>query len=161
MRNKTESKPLGIVLLVLYCVVSGLMAIPLGCTGVAVGAVPGVDAGLEPLGYLMMLMGLVSIAQAYGLWTLQSWGRYLAQFGSVVSILIVLFSLLGMGGVFSASKFSYFITVLIAGLTLYYMAREDIKLLFDEQEGDVFAGVTERREPTLSSKDKEIIERDY
>ncbi len=161
MRTKTESKPLGIVLLVLYCIISGLMAVPLGCTSAAVGAVPGIDAGLEPLGYLVMLMGLVSLAEAYGVWTLQSWGRYLAQFNSAVSILIVFFSMLGMGGIFSGSKFSYFITLVAAGLTLYYMSRDDIKALFDELEEDDFGTPIGRREPVLSAKDKEILERDY
>nr|WP_314901525.1 hypothetical protein [uncultured Deefgea sp.] len=161
MKTETESKPLGIVLLALYCIVNGLMAIPLGCTGAAVGAVPGVDAGLEPLGYLLMVMGLLSLAEAYGVWTLQSWGRFLAQFNSVISILIVFFSVLGMGGVFTSTKLTYFITVLISGWVLYYMSRDDIKPLFEEQEDDDFGGPMGRREPMLSSKDNEILERDY
>jgi hypothetical protein len=81
-----KSKPLGVVLIALWSGLFGLASIPIGCTSAFVSGLPGAGPLFVLFGLAIMAMGVLLLASAYGLWTMQPWGCTLAWWIYLASI---------------------------------------------------------------------------
>jgi uncharacterized membrane protein (DUF2068 family) len=72
------------------------MALPVGCTATMVSQLPGTSALLSLVSFAAVAVGILLLAAAYGLWTIQPWGRALAWWVYVVSIPLGVLAMLGL-----------------------------------------------------------------
>lgn len=91
-----DRKPLGIVLITLLCTFWGVLLVLTGyVTSVAIG-VRGAPAYAGVYGFLSVVLGLAMLASAYGLWTLQTWGRACAIGSEIATLVLSTLSLVGL-----------------------------------------------------------------
>src|SRR5437667_1413229 len=88
-----RTKPFGITLIAICSVLFGLICLPVGCTAAFVSQVPGTSLFLSVAGMVVALFGVLLLAGAYGLWTLQEWGRSLTFWLCAISIPLGLISI--------------------------------------------------------------------
>jgi hypothetical protein len=128
------TKPLGLVLIALYSGLFGLASIPIACTTAFVSGLPGAGSFFALFGFAIMGLGLLLLASAYGLWTLQPWGHALAWWMYVVSIPL---GALAIFPIFPGQQMSAGNTVLqLVGIgfdfvILSYLADPALKALFE------------------------------
>ena len=145
-----RSKPLGITLIALYSALSALMLIPAGCTITLLGQVPGVGGFASMVGYLSSLLGLLSCAVVYGLWTLQEWGRSLAYWLYVASIplgVIAIFPPLAGPKATAGNTVFQLVSIAIDLIVVAYLSKQQVKDLFSGSNVSTFSPVANRREP--------------
>lgn len=143
-------KPLGITLIALYSGLSALMLVPAGCTITLLGQVPGVGGFASILGYMSSLLGLLSCAVVYGLWTLQEWGRSLAFWLFAVSIplgIIAIFPPLAGPKATAGNTVFQLVSIAIDLLIVAYLTKQQVKELFSSVTSSKFSTATNRREP--------------
>ena len=146
-----RSKPLGITLIVLYSALSALMLIPAGCTITLFSQVPGVGGFAAMLGYVSSLLGLLSCAVVYGLWTLQEWGRSLAYWLYVVSIplgVIAIFPPLAGPTATAGNTIFQLVAIAVDLLIVIYLTKQQVRDLFTGATSSTFSAVGNRREPS-------------
>jgi hypothetical protein len=146
----SRSKPLGITLVALYSALSALMLIPAGCTITLLGQVPGIGGFASIFGYFSSLLGLLSCAVVYGLWTLQEWGRSLAYWFYIVSIplgVIAIFPPLAGQKATAGNAVFQLVSIAIDLIVVAYLSKQQIKDLFSGSNVSTFSTVANRREP--------------
>lgn len=143
-------KPLGIVLIALYSAFLALMLIPAGCTITLLGQVPGLGGFASMLGYLSSLLGLLSCAVVYGLWTLQEWGRSLAFWLYVLSIplgVIAVFPPLAGPQATAGNTVFQLVSIAIDLIVVAYLSKQQVKDLFSGSNASTVSTIARRREP--------------
>lgn len=143
-----NKKPFGITLIVLYSALTALLLIPAGCTSSLLGGLPQQGSLFAFMGFAFTLIGLLSLAVVYGLWTLQKWGRSLAFWLYLVSIpLGVLATFIPMDGYMRTpgNVITQIIGIAIDLVVISYLTRRDVKALFDEEETSSFSSWANRR----------------
>lgn len=126
------------------------MLIPGGCTASLAGQLPGAGNFVGVLGYLAILVGLVSCAVVYGLWTLQEWGRSLAYWLYLAFIplgLLAIFPPFAGPTITAGNTVFQLVTITIDLFIIAYLAKSEIirlYSLFGTQEPPSFS---ERRDP--------------
>jgi len=144
-----RNKPLGVTLIALYSALAALMLVPVGCTATLVGQAPGVGGFTSTLGYLFSLLGLLSCAVVYGLWTLQDWGRSLAYWLYLVSVplgVIAIFPPLAGQTTSAGNTVFQLVGVAIDLFIVVYLAKPQVKELFCGSTSSAFASLENRSE---------------
>lgn len=118
-------RPTGVTILVILVFIVGLFGALLGfllliASGIATDYGYGfIEAFLEIFGAILLLLGLVSFVDGWGLWNLKKWGFQLAMILSVIGIIWGIISLpIGI------------ILIIIYGIIVYYLTRPEIKDVF-------------------------------
>lgn len=127
-------RPFGVTLLAVLHVIQAVFFLLIGVLIVAIGGfvsrrvlvVPHLLAGiLWFIGAVLIIIGLIYLVLAYGLWTGKDWARVisliLAGLGAVLSLLSLL-----RGGVVAI------ITLLLDVLIVYYLTRPNVKAFFEK-----------------------------
>ncbi len=119
-------RPLGVTILAVLSGIGGILAI-LG--GLALGAMAGAGGlsgmeGMEGLGPLMaygstmaIIMGLINLIIAYGLWNGKSWAWWLTVVFAALNALMSLVSMM-------------IVSLVIAAVIIWYMLRPHVKAFF-------------------------------
>lgn len=143
-----NKKPLGITLIVLYSALSAIMLIPAGCTTSLISGVPGVSGFYGLLGYAFLILGVLSLAVVYGLWTLQEWGRSLAFWLALASIPLGVIAAFippdGLGRT-PGSVVTQIIGIVINLVIISYVTRRDVKEIFQPQDTSSFSSWANRQ----------------
>jgi len=132
MRNK---KPLGVVLIAIYCAFWGAALLPTGCMTSMAASVPGVPSYAGPLGLLLLALGVAMVAGAYGLWTIQPWGRTYNIWLELASVPFGLMTLAGFapgGKVTAGDRITSVIGIILTVVIVKYLSSDPIKRLFGE-----------------------------
>ena len=114
-------KPGGIVVLAVLYIIEGLFGIAYGAMMIGGGGMLGF-AGLGiagslliGMGAIVLIIGLIDFAVAYGLWNLRSWARTAA----------IIFAIIGLLG--------FPIGTIISIIILWYLFKPEIKEAFGQQ----------------------------
>lgn len=145
-----RAKPLGITLIALYSALAAFMLVPVGCAASLVGQAPGIGGFVGILGYLFTLLGLVSCAVVYGLWTLQDWGRSLAYWLYLASIplgLIAIFPPLAGAKVTAGNTVLQLVTIAIDLFIIVYLSKPNVIQLFSPSAAQDTGDFSQKREP--------------
>jgi hypothetical protein len=148
-------RPLGVVLIGIYDVVCGGAALSLGLTGVWLGELIGelpvflipvhAPLAVTVLSLATAGLGAVVLSAAYGMWTLQAWGRRLQAVLCVVDIPLETFLLFATHP--TAGSLLGVAALLIDGAILVYIGRPTVRALYADDALDVDdAGVAEIEE---------------
>jgi hypothetical protein len=131
-------KPLGIIAIIVYSILSGLLLLPLGLLLLIVGQKGGASGVLLTLlGIVFFTLGVFLLAAVYGLITLQSWGRKTMIWCALTSSVLGFISIFPIlpNQVFSIGNLVLQIVgIAISGIIIYYLTRERVCLLFSQQE---------------------------
>jgi len=147
----TSQRQFGIVFIVIWSVISGLsylgssvfISLIGGFIGEVIGAITGsgaVSAIVAILSILFLLLGILMISGAIGLWQLAEWGRQLIIWTRVVEILLGFMSL-GIGlseaarqtGTGSILIISGLFEIIISIVIIAYLVREEVQVLFQQE----------------------------
>ena len=110
-----EDKPAGVVILAVLYGLEALVTLGLGALFVAGGGFIGLGLGggiFAGLGIGILIVGLIQLLIAWGLWTLQSWARTIA----------IIFAIIGLIG--------FPIGTIISIIILWYLFKPEIKEAF-------------------------------
>lgn len=126
-----KDRPLGITLLALLAIVSGLLAVcaglvAFGAFGVGVlGSLLGAGSGAGALigGIYGVVWGSVSILLGLGLWQMRSWARLGTIIVQAINLFYALFALIGPGSV-------PWINVIISVFIIWYLMRSRVQATF-------------------------------
>lgn len=128
-----RTKPLGIILVILYTLIGGFGALFVGAL-----AFVGVTVGLPAITVVYMVMctaiGIFSLAAVYGLWTLQPWGLKLAFWLYVVSIpfnIIAIFPVLPGTEFTTTNTVMAIVAVALAAWVILYLSRLEVALMYE------------------------------
>jgi hypothetical protein len=128
-----QQRPTGITILAVLSAIGGVLGVFGGFSLVVLGSAVGVatgEAGLGALGFvfggLTLILGFVGIALAFGFWTLRPWAWPLGVILELVNIGVSVAQVaLGYASIFSVA-----ISVVVAGIILYYLNQPHIKRAF-------------------------------
>lgn len=142
-----QRKPLGLILVILYTALAALMALPVGCTMTLAGQVPGVPPTASLLGVLFTLVGIVSCAAVYGLWTFQDWGRSLAFWLYLVGVplgLIAIFPPMAGPKVTPGNTAFQLVGIALDLVVMNYLCKPEVRRLFSGRERSRLVSVADR-----------------
>jgi hypothetical protein len=138
-------RPLGVVLIGVYDVVCGCTALSVGLAGVwlgeLIGTLPsflipiGAPIAVTVLSFAYATFGAVILAAAYGMWTLQAWGRRLQAALCLLDIPLETFLLFATHP--TAGSLLSVAALLIDGAILVYIARPAVRALYADDALDV------------------------
>jgi uncharacterized membrane protein (DUF2068 family) len=117
-----EHRPTGITILAVLEVIGGLALLLGGAGSLAGGAIIG-SGGLAGLGAVLLILGLVSFAVAYGLWTGRGWAWTVALILSIISVII-------NGVSIAFGNYGSIVGLIIALIIIYYLTRPHVKAFF-------------------------------
>lgn len=146
----TRSKPLGIILIALYSGLFGLASFPLGCTAILLSGAPGVGALPSIVGFFVTVLGILLLASAYGLWTIQPWGRAFSWWLYAISIPLGALSILGLFPGQQASVGNTIFQLLgiaVDCLIIWYLGRTEAQYLFEQGGASNDYAEYSKREP--------------
>lgn len=126
-----KSRPLGITILALLAILSGLFAVcaglvAFGAFGVGVlGSLLGAGSGGGALigGIYGVVWGSVSILLGLGLWQMRSWARLGTIIVQAINLLYAVFALIGPSSV-------PWINVIISVIIIWYLMRPRVQVAF-------------------------------
>ncbi len=127
----TATRPTGITILAVLSAIGGVLGILAGLAlfalgGVAAASGAGALFGLGAIfGLIALVIGVLSLAFAYGAWTLKPWAWPLGVGLQIASLALSALTILGGGDISSQ-----LISVVIAGVILYYLFQPSIKAVF-------------------------------
>jgi uncharacterized membrane protein (DUF2068 family) len=130
-----KSKPAGLAGIALYSALAGFAAILIGA------AVP------SGVGFLVAALGALLLAAAYGLWTLQPWGRSYAWWLYAACIplgVLAIFQRLSVG-----NAFLQVLGIAIDVAVVVYLGKAEVQRVFGVAREAGSFGDYERREPYL------------
>lgn len=131
----THKKPLGVTAIAVYAAFSGVLFLLTSIVSLLVTEMSdGEDAAIFAIcGVVLMLLGVFFIAAVYGLWTLQDWGRKLAQWlfaMTVVLNLALIFPILPQQEFTATNAFLQIISAVFSVLIVFYLSQARVKALF-------------------------------
>jgi hypothetical protein len=131
---------MGVTILAVLAAIGGVLGLCGSLTIIGLGGVlGGLAAGLgapvadaAALGGLTVIFGVLSLVLAvlylifaYGAWTLQPWAWILGIAGAILSLVLSLINVLQGAGIGSQ-----LVSIIIAGVILYYLNTPDVKRAF-------------------------------
>ena len=132
MSGSTAARPTGVTILAALAAISGILGLLggvalLGLGGIAAGATGNAAFfGMGALaGIMSIAIAIASIAFAYGAWTLQPWAWALGVVLMLVSLVWSILLVVSGGDIFSQG-----ISIVIAGIILYYLNTPAVKSAF-------------------------------
>jgi hypothetical protein len=154
--REQRGRPLGVVLIGIYDVVVGLAALSLGLWGALAGEVLAelpiflvpaeAPAAVIVLSLAAAGLGAVTLATAYGICSLQAWGRRLQAALCLIDIPLQALAL--FAGQPSAGSLLGVAALLVDGAILVYISRPVIQELYANDAWDVDDG----REPAIEDE---------
>jgi hypothetical protein len=130
---RDQPKPAGVVLIAVCSALFGLGMVPVGCTAASLGAFPD-GTRLVLAGFLISIVGVFLVASAYGLWTLQPWGRrysWWLYLGLVPLGVIAIFPLIPGQRMSLGNTVMQLIGIAIDIAVLVYLTRPAVVRLFE------------------------------
>ena|ERR1044071_4755281 len=127
MAPASGARPQGVTILAVLSAIGGVLGLLGSLALIGLGGVVGTDLGgmAMILGLVTLVLSVLEIAFAYGAWTLKPWGWTL---GIVVAVISLVSSLLVV--VMGGSITGQIISIVIAGVILYYLMQPNIKAAF-------------------------------
>lgn len=126
------------------------MLVPAGCTVTLLGSAPGVGGSGVLIGYVSTLLGLLSCAIVYGLWTLQAWGRSFASWLYLASIplgVVFIFPPLAGPRMTAGNTIFQMVSIAVDLFIVAYLSRPDVKALFGAPQMSAGSLSEGRQEP--------------
>jgi len=131
MTNQPIARPTGVTILAVLAAIGGVFGLFGGLLAVTVGGIVGAAGGgilgglVGIFGLLLLLLGGVELAFAYGAWTLKPWAWTLGIVAGGLGVTLAVLNVLG-----GADIGSQIITVVINGIILYYLFTPQVKAAF-------------------------------
>ena len=157
--GRNPGRPLGVVLVGIYDVLFGFTAISVGMGGALLGGFLGeLPVFLVPadgpvavvvVSLMTAVFGAVMLATAYGMWSLQAWGRRLQAVICMIDIPLEAFGLL-VGNPSAMSLISVAV-LFIDGAILIYISRPDVERRYLREEWDDEDEPVTEDEPSIPS----------
>jgi hypothetical protein len=127
----TQPRPLGITILAILAGVAGVFGFLGGAALLGIGSVAGAAGFLvggiaAVFGLLILLVAILELGLAYGLWTMQPWAWTLGIGLEAVSIVLELIRFAGG----RSNAFNLLVTLVIAGAIIWYLTQPSIRTLF-------------------------------
>ncbi len=142
-----QGRPLGVTILAILAAIGGVFGI-LGGIGIVFGGAliatvaGGLGAIVSLLGLLLLVLSVAELVLAYGFWMLRTWAWQLGFALEVASVALAILQLL-FGG---AGLGSVVITLIVAGIILYYLNTPEVRKAFGAPEtGFPFVGEIGRK----------------
>ena len=110
----TRSRPLGVTIIAILSGISGIVGIVLGIVASLI---------IPPAGVVSIVIGLIWLGLAWGLWTGKGWAWIVTVIIAIISIIFNIF-----GAV--TGHFGQIISLIIAAVMLYYLTRPNVKEYF-------------------------------
>jgi uncharacterized membrane protein (DUF2068 family) len=111
---ETRSRPLGVTILSILAGISGIV-------GIAAGIIASLI--IPPAGIVGIVIGLIWLGLAWGLWTGKGWAWIVTVIIAIISIIFNIFgAVTGHAG--------QIISLIIAAVMLYYLTRPNVKAYF-------------------------------
>ena len=129
----TTKKPLGLVAIAVYCAFSGCILLLVGFLALFASQIPEGGGLFTAIGVLFSALGVFLLVAVYGLWSFQAWGKTLAIWLAIVSILLGILAILP---ILPDQKFTVGNTILqIIGIgvnliIIRYLRQERVAALF-------------------------------
>jgi hypothetical protein len=111
-------RPTGITVMAVLLAIGGVFGI--------IGALGSFGLGMAGIGILSLIIAVVSLALAYGLWTLKPWAWMGALGLEVFNALYAIVLLIAKW----STLWNTIISLAIAGIIIYYLMRPEIKAAF-------------------------------
>ena len=133
MQGGTVQRPTGVTILAVLAAIFGVFGILAGLAAVGLGGFAGAVAGAAVGGavviggLILLVVSVVELALAYGFWTLKPWAW---QWGIVLAVVQVVIAVLGAVGIFSGGLSNALISIVIAGIIVYYLNKPEIRSAF-------------------------------
>ncbi|PCI54480.1 MAG: hypothetical protein COB36_09945 [Alphaproteobacteria bacterium] len=131
--DTTKPKPLGIILVIVYSTITGLLNILLSFSVLAVASIIPIPIFVYLLFVVVFASSIFLLASVYGLWTYQEWGLKLAQVLYAISIplsIILIFPILPESSMTTFNTVFQLMSVSISFAVLMYLIRLDITYLY-------------------------------
>jgi len=132
-QRPTPARPLGVTILAILAAISGVLGLLAGVAAVGLGGAAGAAAGNPGLGGLVSMFGLflivtslLSIAFAYGAWTLKPWAWTLGMAAAVLGIIGAILGFVNDSSQLMSTIFS----IVINGVIIYYLNTPAVKAAF-------------------------------
>jgi|ADurb_Cas_03_Slu_FD_contig_31_2442965_length_1051_multi_12_in_0_out_0_2 hypothetical protein len=117
-------RPLGVTILAILSALGGIMAILGGMAIMGVSALASEIGALgAAIGGITLIMGLIQLVIAWGLWTGKGWAWLLGLIFGVLGILMALASMVG-------GNFSSLVSLAINAIIVYYLYTPPVKAFF-------------------------------
>ncbi|MCP5358228.1 MAG: hypothetical protein H7A06_08795 [Pseudomonadales bacterium] len=132
--HDSNVKPLGIVLIVIFSVLTGLVSLLGGFLSMLLSGIPGISFFAYLLGTLFTAHAVFTFAAVYGLWVLQRWGLKLAFWLYIIAIplgILAIFPILPGSEFTTANTVFQLIFIVIDFLIILYLGKLDIAILYD------------------------------
>jgi hypothetical protein len=132
MASPYRERPLGVTILAILALIGGVFGVIGGLGAVfgggVVGAVvnPGLGAVVALIGLAVLAVAIVTLALAYGFWTLKTWAWQLGFVLEVVNVGLQILQFLAGG----ASLWNLAVTLVVAGIVVYYLNTPDVRRAF-------------------------------
>lgn len=129
-----RKRPVGVKLTAMYHGLWGSVLLPVGCLASMAPDVPGASPYAGALGFLITILGGAMLAGAYGLWTLEPWGR---QFNIGLAVICIPFCLMTLAGialtdnVTAGDRAAATVEILLAFAIWRYLASDTVKRWLD------------------------------
>lgn len=130
-----QARPLGVTILAVLALIGGVFGVLAGITIVFLGGIAATITGalgtiVALLGLFLLVLSIVELALAYGFWMLRPWAWQLGFILEVLNVALVVLQLLTGG----ASITNLVITLVVAGIILYYLNTPDVRRAFGAPE---------------------------
>ena len=123
-------RPLGVTVLAILAVLGGILLL---FSGIGIGSSPTLFTSMPNMAYLapiaadlgivFIILGLIALVSAYGLWTGKKWGWWITIIISALGVLLNLISLV-------SGSYGAIVGIIIEVVILYYMTRPYVKAYF-------------------------------
>lgn len=128
-----QSRPTGITILAVLSAIGGVLAILAGLFATVLGGAVGAATGSAAVGGLVSLLGIIaivygglSLAFAYGAWTLKPWAWTLGMASQIVGIgLAIVYIATG-----NSTVSSQILNIAISAVIIYYLNTPAVKAAF-------------------------------
>lgn len=131
----SQARPLGVTILAILAAIGGVFGALGGIGivflgGVAATVTGGLGAIVAILGLVLLALSVVELVLAYGFWMLRQWAWKLGFILEAAAVLLGIVQVLAGGSSIS----SLLVTVVVAGIILYYLNTPDVRKAFATPE---------------------------
>jgi len=122
----SKQRPGGITILAVLLVIGGVLSILAGLGLMALSSTVAAGSGYTLFGLLTLVLGIIDLGLAVGLWTLQPW----AYWGTIViEVINIVLTLILMLGSYGSSITSLIIPVIVV---IYMFTNQNVKTAFGQ-----------------------------
>jgi hypothetical protein len=141
MSTTTRSRPIGVTIIAILNIISGIIMLLGGIGLAAIGSVLPTMTAVDPnaggqmalvgvlggggiaIGAVLIILGIISFIVAWGLLKGSGWAWTITIILSIISIIMGILSLV-------AGNFGSVVNIVIAGIIIYYLFRPNVKAFF-------------------------------